>query len=180
MNTYIAFLRGINVGGNNMLKMQDLKDCLEKNGYSNVRTYIQSGNVILDSSKGHAAVVTDLKALIKKEFAMDLGVAVFTDKEWVKVVKDAPKDWGKDPTIWRHNILILLEPYDMKQAMKDFGFPKPDIEALTEGDGVMYQSGSIADRGRTTYSKIVGKPIYKQLTIRNYNTALKIATLFQD
>ena len=56
MNTYIILLRGINVGGKNKVPMAELRKCLEELGYSNVSTYIASGNVFLQSDKGADAV----------------------------------------------------------------------------------------------------------------------------
>lgn len=179
MTRYIAFLRGINVGGNNMIKMQDLKDCLLKAGFANVHTYIQSGNVLFESDIAQAQLADKIKASIHQTFGMELGVVVFSAAQWKAVIKAAPKDWGKDTT-YKHNILIMLEPYDMKQTMYEFGEIKPEIEAAQAGKGVIYQSSSMKYVGRTTYSKIVGKPVYKQVTIRNYNTATKLLKLLES
>lgn len=51
MKRFVALLRGINVGGNNIIKMADLKTCFEEMGFANVVTYIQSGNVLFDSNE---------------------------------------------------------------------------------------------------------------------------------
>ena len=50
MKKYVAFLRGINVGGNNIISMNDLKNALTKNKFKNVNTYINSGNIVLESN----------------------------------------------------------------------------------------------------------------------------------
>ena len=57
MKTHLALLRGINVSGHNMIKMDVLKSVLENAGFHNVRTYIQSGNVFVDSEEEHGASV---------------------------------------------------------------------------------------------------------------------------
>jgi uncharacterized protein (DUF1697 family) len=71
----------------------------------------------------------------------------------------------------------MLKPYDMQQVVADIGDLKPDIEMLIAGEGVLYQSMSLALFGRTTTGKLATKPIYKRMTVRNYNTSMKLLTL---
>lgn len=175
--SYLALLRGVNVGGNNMIKMAELKAALEADGFSDVRTYIQSGNVLFMSDKKDTGTLAEhVKKSIAKHFAIDVGVAVFSKAEWQKVVHGAPAWWGKDVT-WKHNLLAMLQPYDMKQVVAAYGELKPDIEMLLAGEGVLYQSMSFKMFGRTTAGRLAANPIYKQMTIRNYNTATKLLTL---
>src|SRR5689334_16432117 len=116
MQTYIAFLRGINVGGNSLIKMADLKASLSKGELENVRTYIQSGNIIFDSN------ITDEQKLaklitgaIENTFGISVSVAVFSKQEWQHVISAAPAWWGKDQT-WKHNIIIMIKPFDMAKT----------------------------------------------------------------
>ncbi|HEU5122155.1 MAG TPA: DUF1697 domain-containing protein, partial [Candidatus Saccharimonadales bacterium] len=71
MNTYILLLRGINVGGKNKVSMTDLKKCLEKLGYSNVLTYIASGNIVLQSNKQPDAIKTQIETVLPQTFKLD-------------------------------------------------------------------------------------------------------------
>jgi uncharacterized protein (DUF1697 family) len=176
-HSYLALLRGINVGGKNMIKMADLKACLEQAGFKKVRTYIQSGNVLFESAKSDTAqLARSLEQTIEKQFGVPVGVAVFEKKRWQAIVDKAPAAWGSDQN-WKHNLLVLLEPYDMKAVVADIGELKPDIEMLVPGDGVLYQSLSLKLFGRTTTGKLASKPVYKRMTIRNYNTAVKLLAL---
>lgn len=177
MNRYLALLRGINVGGARKLPMADLKKALEKDGFQNVRTYIQSGNVLFTSEEK----VTDklskqLEQSIETHFRMTVPAIVFLAEDWQEIIDNAPKEWGKDPA-WKHNLLILLKPYDMQQVITAIGKLKPDIESMVPGDGVLYQSMSRALFGRTTTGKLASNPIYRRMTIRNYNTSLKLLEL---
>lgn len=175
--TYLALLRGVNVGGKNMLKMAELKAALEADGFAAVRTYIQSGNIIFEAAKTDTELLARrVRQSIAKQFHIQAGVAVFTSDEWQHIIKKAPKDWGKDPS-WKHNLLILLKPYDMKTVVSAIGELKPDIELLTPGGGVLYQSMSLKLFGRTTTGKLAANPVYQQMTIRNYNTATKLLGL---
>lgn len=178
---YIAFLRGINVGGNTLIKMAELKEALTAAGLANVQTYIQSGNVIFSSgindTEELAALIT---SSIQKKFNLQVDVAVFTKAEWQQIIESAPEWWGADPE-WKHNLWIMIKPYDMKDVTAAISALKPEIEAVEPGDGVLYQSLSIKYFGRTTTgSKIVSNPIYKRMTIRNFNTATKLRSLLAE
>ena len=91
MPKYVAFLRGINVGGNKIIRMKELAEALSKAGYKNVRTYIQSGNVIFESpKKSNNDIQKDLSKLILKSFGHEVDVMVRTQKEMEDVIKKAP------------------------------------------------------------------------------------------
>lgn len=178
-NAYLALLRGINVGGNNMIKMAELKTCLEDAGFQNVRTYIQSGNVLFNAQDGDTAKLEKrMEEVIQERFGLQIRVAVFSKEEWGAILDNAPQNWGKEPS-WKHNILVLLRPYNMDNAVAAIGELKPEIETMIAGKGVLYQSASIKMVGRTTTGKLASNPMYKQMTIRNYNTATKLLALLQ-
>lgn len=171
---YLALLRGINVGGNTLIRMPELKECFEKLGFDDVHTYIQSGNVIFSSDETDKLKLSKkIETAITKSFTHNVRVVVFSHDEWRAVVENAPKQWGKDET-YRYNLLVLLPPVTATEAIEATGAVKPAIEFAVGGRGVIYQGASWKDIGKTTYAKMVGTPIYKQMTIRNYNTATKL------
>lgn len=174
---YLALLRGINVGGKGLIRMSELKECLEKAGFAEVRTYIQSGNVLFVSPKAETSrLAKKMEAAIEKKFTMKVGVVVFAEREWQEVVRRAPKSWGENKE-WKHNLLALLPGTNAADVMKTMGALKPEIEALTAGRGVLYQSLSIESFNRTTSGKLSAHPIYRRITVRNINTARKLAEL---
>ena len=87
MNTYVIFFRGINVGGNNILLMKDLKSLLEKSGFLNVRTYIQSGNVVLE---GINTPTTELAANIEAKYGFKPELLILEKSEFESRVKNNP------------------------------------------------------------------------------------------
>lgn len=177
MAYYVAFLRGVNVGGKALIKMADLAAALQAAGFTNAHTYIQSGNVIFASDLTNNHVLAQrMQGIIAADFGIHTEVAVFSQAEWDAIIDDAPTWWGSDPT-WKHNVLIFTEPIASKTALAAIGTLKPDIEAIQAGNGVMYQSMSLALFGRTTTGKLAANPLYKKLTIRNFNTATKLRTL---
>lgn len=178
MTTYLALLRGVNVGGNAIVKMDELKAILAPE-FSNVRTYIQSGNVIFESIIPSKRTLAErLKARITINFKLDIDVATFTAEEWLGIVADAPSWWGKDPA-WKHNLLILTQKMPVEDVVSAIGELKPDIERVEPGNRVVYQSMEFSSFGRTTTGKLASNPIYGSLTVRNYNTVTKLAELLR-
>ncbi len=97
MTTWIALLRGINVGGHNKCPMADLKACCEKLGWSNVRTYINSGNVVFESAeKNEEKLRRALEAAIEKKFGFHSDVVVRTRQELTEVLEANPFAKRKD------------------------------------------------------------------------------------
>lgn len=175
---FLALLRGINVGGRTKVSMSELKSALGAAGYDDVKSYINSGNIIFSSSSSDTTkLALDVEAIIEKHFGFHVDVVVLTQSTWAQIIKEAPQWWGHDETR-KHNMLIFLKPTDVAEAMKAIGALKPDIESAQAGSGVVYQSLSIKDFGKTTTGKLASSTIYKQMTIRNYNTAVKLVNLF--
>lgn len=174
---YIALLRGVNVGGNTKIKMAELKTALENTEFSNISTYIQSGNILFTSENTDIPQIEKIiHDVILKVFNLDIAVVVKSSLEWQQVINNAPNWWGES-TEFKHNLIVLLHPEDTQTTMNAIGALKPDIEFAEAGEGVIYQSISIQYFGRTTSGKLASNPVYKQLTIRNYNTANKLLHL---
>jgi uncharacterized protein (DUF1697 family) len=177
---YLALLRGVNVGGKSKIKMADLQTTLTQAGFDNVVTYIQSGNIIFSSQVADRAEISKrIRSTILEGFNLDVDVVVLSHAQWSEIITNAPKWWGVDGD-WKHNLLVLIPPYDMAQTMAAIGVLKPDIESAVAGDGVIYQSMSIKLFGRTTTGKLSSSPIYKKMTVRNYNTATKLLRLLES
>ena len=177
MTTYLALLRGINVGGKAMIKMADLKTALEAAGLSDVRTYIQSGNVLFSAETADTdELVAKIAGVIQSSFGLQVDVVVFTKAAWQAIIAAAPKWWGVEKT-WKHNLWVMIKPYDTQEVKAAIGQLKPEIEKMVFGTDVLYQSMSFEKFGQTTTGKIISSPVYKNMTIRNFNTATKLAAL---
>ena len=90
MKTYIVILRGINVSGKNILPMVELRELLSSLEFENVQTYIQSGNIILNSELIKEAVVEKVKNGIALKFGYDVPVLARTIPEWEKAIENNP------------------------------------------------------------------------------------------
>lgn len=177
---YVALLRGINVGGKTPIKMADLKQCFEKLGFKNVRTYINSGNVLFEYDKQSTAGLSKMiEQAIEATFSVPIRVVVIDEPSYRTMMRNIPKGWGKKPD-WKYNMLFLIQPYDIEDIMVDVGELKPSIEMMEIGDGIIYQAMLFTAFGKTTTGKLVSKTAYKRMTIRNWNTAQKLAQLLEE
>lgn len=176
---YLALLRGINVGGNNIIKMTALKACFEEMGFENVLTYIQSGNVIFDAPKQDAALLTrKIEQTLSKKFNYTSQIVLVSDKDLATIVKDAPPKFGADSTRYRYDVLFLKPPLTARTALKTVSI-KEGVDFVHAGKGVLYFSRLISKATQSKLSKIVLLPIYKSITIRNWNTTTKLATIME-
>lgn len=177
---YIALLRGINVGGNNKVPMSDLKKCFESLGYQSVQTYINSGNVIFSTDKSRQHILKhEIEACLESSFGFNIQVVLIGARQYESILHAAPVWWGKDKS-WKHNILFLLDSIKPSEAVEAIGELKPGIEKIKVVEGAIFQSLEFNQFGKTTTGKLASKPIYKQMTIRNFNTAQKLLHLLKD
>ncbi len=172
---YLALLRGVNVGGKNKVTMRDLVAAMTEDGFVDVKSYINSGNVLF-SSDVNKDLEKKVAAAIKRHSGLDIDVVVIDAERWKSIVADAPKTWGNQEN-WKHNILVMIPPGTTKEMFDEIGELRPEYESLEAGDGVLYQSVSLKFFGRARSGALVGKPVYKKMTVRNYNTAIKLAAL---
>jgi uncharacterized protein (DUF1697 family) len=173
VTTYVALLRGINVGGNTLIKMAELKACFEAAGMKDVTTYINSGNVIFRAAKTDPRMLeAKLEAAISKQFGFELYVVVRTYIEITDVLKHLPKSWTGDPAL-RCYVLFLRHTIDKKGLMNSFT-PKPDIDEVHYYPGTIFWSVLMVNRTKSTMTKMMGTKLYKEMTIRNDNTLRKI------
>lgn len=175
MNTYAVLLRGINVGGKNKVSMTDLKQNLEVIGYSDVKTYINSGNVVLSSDKNISEIKTDIESHLSKWFELDselLKVHVVSGQDLYMVVSLKPKGFGEKLATYHSDVIFLIdiEPDEAFSVFK----PNPLVDKVWKGKNVIYSQRLSAKRTKSRLNKIMSSPLYKSMTIRNWNTTLKL------
>ena len=174
--TYIAFLRGVNVGGKGIVSMATITEALVALGLSDVRTYLNSGNVIFSTraSDAHKLTATIEKAL-EKRAGMVIKVLVMDHKALEQLVEAIPRNWVDDKTM-RTYVLLLWKELDHSKIL--------DSLPIRSGvDDVRYVRGAViwnVDRknlARSRMNQIIGTPLYKQITIRSANTMRKLIEL---
>lgn len=184
MNTYVILLRGINVGGKNKISMAELKLHLEKIGFTNVVTLINSGNVVLHSNFDAKTTVEKIEDMLPKKFKLDstiIRIAALDHKAYKRVVDQAPKEFGKDNENYRYYVLFLMG-VNAKEAMQQIDV-REEVDAAWKGDfAIYYRLPSLASKNATKshLNKIAQKPIYQSVTMRNWNTTTKLLELLGD
>jgi uncharacterized protein (DUF1697 family) len=168
---YLVLLRGINVGGKNKVPMAALKELLEGMGYSNVSTYIASGNVILNSDRPAKEIKREIEEALPKAFRLDsdlISVLVLTRAQLRAVVDKKPKGFGEQPELY-HSDAIFLIGIDAADVMDAFD-PRPGVDQVWPGKGVIYSQRLSAERTRSRLNKALSTPAYKSMTIRSWTT----------
>lgn len=179
MTRYVALLRGINVGGKNLIKMAALKTCFEHDGFEEVGTYIQSGNVIFTGPDGERKKLEQrIEKVLGATFDYRATVVVRSLKEMKHTVEKAPPGFGEEPQKYRYDVIFLKEPLDAKEALKTVPI-KEGVDEVAAGKGVLYFSRLEAKASQSRLSKVVSLPIYQSMTIRNWNTTTKLLQLLQ-
>ena len=174
MPSYVALLRGINVGGRNLIKMPALKACFEANGFADVVTYIQSGNVVFASPETQAAGITRrIEEMLGDTFGYRATVVVRNRAQMRAVVERAPKGFGTEPAAYRYDVIFLKPPLTSKVAIKSVP-TNPAVDQAHAGTGVLYFSRLIERATQSRLNKIISSPIYARVTIRNWNTTTKL------
>jgi uncharacterized protein (DUF1697 family) len=178
MARYVALLRGINVGGKNSIPMAGLKTCFEENGFGDVRTYIQSGNVLFSSPVSNQTELTrQIERLLSTTFEHYAASVVLRSRSQMRAIVDrAPKGFGTEPSKYRYDVIFLKPPLTAKTAMKSLSM-KEDVDRGWAANGVLYFSRLTSRATQSRLNRVVSLPIYQQMTIRNWNTTTKLAEL---
>ena len=174
---YLALLRGINVGGNNPVKMSELRETLEESGHQDVKTYINSGNVIFRAPRQpRAQLAKSLEAKISQAFGMELKIVLLTHSQLKRVVDGGPRGFGAKTE--RCDVIFLRSPLTVKQAVEAME-TKEGVDRLWPGTGVVYFSRLTEKATSSRMGKVIGKPEYKSMTIRSWGTVTKLLALME-
>ena len=181
MKIYVVLLRGINVGGKNTVSMVGLKTCLEELGFENVHTYINSGNVLLESDQSPEKMTEVIEGTLPKVFKLDsniINVLVLSHSDLTAVVDKAPRGFGSEPEKY-HSDVIFLMGIPVQVALRVFS-PREGVDRIWPGDGVIYSQRLSAERTKSRLGRIVGTPAYKSMTIRSWRTTTKLLDLLSQ
>jgi uncharacterized protein (DUF1697 family) len=173
--TYLALLRGINVGGKNKVEMARLKAVFESIGSTGVRTYINSGNVIFEHARARARLTAVIEKAIEAEFGFEVKLVLRDLDEIQSLTRAIPGSWRDDSTM-RCYVMFLWDDVDEPSVI--------DRLVTKEGiDDVKYVPGTIVWRvnrdvlTRSGMMRLTSDELYARMTIRNVKTVRKLADL---
>ena len=176
MPTYIALLRGINVGGKVLIKMERLREVFSKLGFENVRTYVNSGNVIFDAEGPAAKWLPKIEKVLAGEMKRPVSVIVRTAGDLKKVITGNPfrKDKSVDPA--RLLVMFLSGALPNDAAKKLGAIDCGDDRFHCAGSEIyLHCPGGVAESKffRIDFDKLLGR----SATGRNWNTVNKVYDL---
>ena len=181
MNAYVILMRGINVGGKNKIPMAELRLRLEElGGLEGVATYIQSGNVVLRSHLDAASLSAKIEDMLPKKFKLDsptVRVVALEYRTFKTVVAQAPEDFGEDASSYRDNVIFLMDS-DPAAAMQQIE-AREGVDTVWQGDVAIYFRNSVLNASKSRLSRITQRPIYRSITIRNWNTTTKLLEMLE-
>ena len=176
LDVFVALLRGVNVGGNNMISMSALKQSFEALGFAQVSTYINSGNIIFQTKEADPRKLErKIEQMMLKEYQLDSKVVVRSLAEMEKLVKSLPPSWNGDSS-WRYNVIFLRHTIDSEKILDELP-AKNDIEQIEYRPGTLLWSAQVTEINRTNMQKLSSRKVFQDMTVRNLNTTKKLYEL---
>lgn len=174
---FVALLRGINVGGKNLVKMADLRATFAALGHVDVASFIASGNVLFTSTIASKPRLTRaLEAAVEEAFGCGTPIVLVSAGDLARVLAEAPRGFGTQPDLYRHDVLFVKEPLTAAAVLPDV--PARDgVDTVTAGTHAIYFRRLVARAAQSQLAKLGSRPVYRHLTIRNWNTTSKLAAL---
>ena len=174
MTVYIAFLRGINVGGHKLIKMADLKQLLETMGLTKVQTYIQSGNVLFESEEESDQLRQQIEDHISTRFGFSVPVILRTSTELSRIIENCPFPVETLPEGESVHLSLMAELPTQEGIDLLQKFQGDEDEYQIEGREVyLYLRQSIRNSKLAIQLQKLGVPS----TLRNWKTMKKLAAL---
>ncbi len=176
MVRYVAFLRGINVGGHAIIKMADVKKAFEKMGFENVRTLLASGNVVFESEqRDKKALTEEIEAELKKAFKKDISVTLRSLDDLKKLQSSDPFKGIKVTPSIRLYATFLPEKARPRTITIPYTSPQKEFSILHATPMEVFSVLDLAKgKGTPDIMNILEKEFGSNVTTRNWNTILKI------
>jgi len=177
LKKYIAFLRGINISGKNKVAMPLLKTAFEEIGFTDVVTYINSGNVIFSSeSVDKSELIQKCETVITAKFDLKIPVTVAGVDDLAETVKHAP-DWWNQEKETVHYAIFMIAPMTVPEVFEAVGEIKPEYEKIAYHDEVIFWSAPRKTFNKARWSKIASSSVNNHVTIRTANTVSKLLAM---
>lgn len=173
MKKYIAFLRGINISGKNKISMSDLKVEFEALGFTEVSTYLNSGNVVFSSETDNARA--DIEKMLTTKFRLEIPVYVIGMDALNDILLHSPKWWDSDDKEKYDNLIFILSSETSEEICALVGEPSEGLENIHIYKNVIFWTfDRKAYQKCNWWKKTASAGIAEKLTIRTANTVKKV------
>lgn len=182
MPVYAALFRAVNVSGHNVIKMEYLRKLMEANGFLNVETYIQSGNVVFETPEtDKGKIARDIEVLLYKEYGYDVGMFILDKAELAKAIENNPYT-GKEPEpsgVKKYFVAFLSDEVSREGIDKMNKYNRSDDVFKAIGK-VMYLKLSQSAADSKLSNAFIEAKLNCKATTRNWNTTLKILDMMEE
>ena len=176
MPSHVALLRGINVGGNNLIRMPELAASFRDAGYRDVSTYIQSGNVLFTAGRAATPDLEDaVEGMLEARFKLPILVVVRSRDELAATIAAAPPNHGSAEL--RSDVFFLKHPLTAEATAAQLPELREGVDSVALGPGAIYFSRVAKQASQTRMTRLVSMPVYQQLTVRNWRTTTRLLEL---
>lgn len=161
--------------------MADLKQAAESLGYTDVRTFIQSGNVLFGAGGSADSVASALESMLTSHFQLDSAevmVLVLSRDRFASIVNQAPRGFGEEPEDYKYDVAFLkgVTGDDVLARVR----PNPEVDAVWAEPDAVYYRRLTSKLSQSRMSKIIGTSVYRHMTIRNWNTTTKLLAMMDE
>ena len=175
---YLALLRGINVGGKNLVKMAELRAAVEDLGFDDVATYIASGNLLFRAPRQkREELASRLESELSGRFGLEIKVVLLTAAQLRGVVDGAPRGFGAKTRL--SDVMFVRKPLTVRKAF-DVLEIREGIDRAWTGTGVIYYSRLAAKASGSRLSRFAARPEYKNVTVRSWSSTTKLLALMDE
>ena len=178
LNVYVALLRGVNVGGNNMISMAALKESFTGLGFERVQSYINSGNLIFATKEGDARKLEKkIEQMLVRDYELGSKVVVRSLPEMEQLVESLPSSWNDDGES-RYNVMFLRHTIDSEGILTEVAC-NDEVEEISYRPGTLLWSAQVSGISRSKMAKLSSKKMFQEMTVRNLNTTKKLCALMK-
>ena len=171
----MALLRGINVGGRNLVSMSDLRAVFTDAGFDDVSTYIASGNVLFAAAPSDH-LESDIETMLTERLDLGVVVVVRTTDQLQHVLEGAPEGFGTQPDSYYSDVVFCKAPLTSSRVM-ELVRPREGVDMAWPGDGVVYFQRLGERRSQSRLSTLASTPEYQLMTVRTWSTTTRLAEL---
>lgn len=176
MSLSVALLRGINVGGKNLIDMTSLAECFRRAGYENVRTFLQSGNVMFTAhSKRGLELEQEIELMLQQQFEIPILTVVRSHDELAATIASAPQNHGSDKL--RSEVFFLKHPLTAHEVLAQMPELRDGVDSVAPGPNAVYFSRVAAQATKTRITRFMSMPVFQQMTVRTWRTTTRMFEL---
>lgn len=179
MKKYVVLLRGVNVGGKKPLPRAEFHRVLESLGFCDVMVYLNSGNAVFSSTREPRT--TEIQAALENSCGFEVPTLLLSADMVCTIAEAIPDDWSNDPlnrekTGRKSDVVYLFDEVNSPDILDRIGY-KPDIEVMQFIDGAIITTIPRAHQQLGSLHKLIGTSLYQHVTVRNVNTARRLAEI---